>query len=402
MKDKVEVRTLRTIQEIEQIRSVWQSWPGNPDSDLDMFLCYLNDSPEVERVHVVMIVRNDEPETILVGRLEKVRLDFKVGYIHVRPSAKLLYFVYGGPRGNASRENCVLLIEEVCRSLSRGEADAAYLNFIRMDSALHHAARTTPGRLCRDYTSVVQPHFTTALVGGIEGFRKTLSSKSRNTIKRRARQLVRSFGDEINLRCFREAADVDELVEDVEDVAKKSYQRGLSVGFVDTPGMRSHLRLKAEKGRLRAYVLYIRNRPCAFWIGNINGSVFCSDFLAYDAEFAAHSVGTYLMMQVVEGLCSDPAEAVKEIDFATGNAQYKAVLGNRMFTEASVYAFAPSVKGLQLSLLRFVTAGIENIAKRTLIQTGLLQRIKTTWRKRARAKSGDEAGLQHAESAEVV
>ena len=89
-----------------------------------------------------------------------------------------------------------------------------------------------------------------------------------------------------------------------DQITGKSYQRGLGVGFVNDPQARERLRLKATKGWLRAYVLYLADCPCAFWMGDINRGIFGSDYLAFDPAFAKYSPGMYLILQVIEGFCN--------------------------------------------------------------------------------------------------
>ncbi len=152
------------------------------------------------------------------------------------------------------------------------------------------------------------------------------------------------------------------------------------MGFFDCPHTREQLRLKAEKGWLRGYVLYLAERPCAFWIGDINGSTFGSDYIGYDAEFASESPGMYLVMRVIEGFCDGHREGVTEVDFGTGHAQYKQVLSNQQWCETSVYIFAPTLKGISLNLVRSVVGGMDQAIKNVLARTNLLQKVKKAWR----------------------
>jgi len=295
-----------------------------------------------------------------------------------------MYFVYGALRGNPSRENCESMVSEILRSLSKGEADVAYLNFLRRESDLCRLATKKPGLLSRDYIRISQPHFAAVLPATVEEFYGGLSPGSRWQAKSKQKKLLKDFAGAVRTRCFRELAELDNMIEDVEQVARKSYQRGLGVGFIDCPDTRERLRLKAERGWLRAYVLYVSERPCAFWIGDINRSTFGSDYLAYDAEFGKYSPGMFLILKVIEGFCDGNRDGVTEVDFATGYAQYKAVLANREWSEVSVYIFAPSFKGISLNIVRSFIGAIDRALKRALVHTKLLQRIKKSWRDHAR------------------
>src|SRR5208283_3583735 len=113
------------------------------------------------------------------------------------------------------------------------------------------------------------------------------------------------------------------------EVAKKTYQRGLRVGFADSAGVRKRLELCARKGWLRAYLLYLGDRPVAFWIGTLCGETFLSEYMSYDPELRQFSPGMVLIMRVIEGFCNKAnGDIVKELDFGPGHAEYKGVLGS--------------------------------------------------------------------------
>jgi len=102
----VEIRIARTVAEVESLRQAWSSWGGHRDSDIDVVLMIIDSYPEALRPHVVALYRNGEPEAILIGRVEKKRIAFKIGYLTIlRPWARTLNFVYGALRGNGSPEN---------------------------------------------------------------------------------------------------------------------------------------------------------------------------------------------------------------------------------------------------------------------------------------------------------
>jgi hypothetical protein len=385
-----DVRVFRTVAELEEIRPLWESWSGNRDSDPNVFFNILHTTPEVLRPHVIVVHSNGQPAAMLVGRLEHSRLDFKVGYIHLRPTAMVLYFVYGGPRGDVSPGNCTLLVHEICRSLAAGEADAAYLNYLRMDGPLHQISRTMPAHISRDRTRIMQTHFSATLPKSAQEYYANLSAFTRRRLKTKMNKLDKVFAGSVKIHCITNAAETDTLAADAEVIMKTSYQRGLGVGFADTPAMREQLRMRAEKGWLRAYVLYLANRPAAFWIGDLNQTTFRSEYTAYHGDFAKYSPGIYLMLKVIEGFCSERGDLVTEVDFATGAAQYKEILSNHEWYEASVHIFAPSVKGIQLKLIKSFTAATDHILKDLLARAGLLQKIKKNWRDHVTRKKAGE------------
>jgi len=384
MSGDTSIRVLRTEAELEALRDFWESTSGNRDSEIESYLTFLRSNPGSVRPHVIAVYRDGKPDAILVGRIDNDSIRCRLGYLRFDLPAKILCFVYGALRGNPSRENCALIVRSVQDSLSAREADAAYMNFLRQDSDLCRFSLGEPGLLSRDHIQAAQPHFAATLPATVDEFYKGLSSGARWQTKSKQKKILKTFGEQVKIRCFREVSELDVMVQDLEQVAKKSYQRGLGVGFVDGPESRKSLQLMASKGRLRAYVLYLADKPCAFWIGDINQHTFGSDSLAYDAEFAQYSPGMFLILKVIEGFCDGHREGVNSVDFATGHAQYKEVLSNQEWIETCVYIFAPTIKGIYLNLTRTIIGWIDNMVKKALSSMGLLQRIKKAWRARVR------------------
>jgi len=238
----------------------------------------------------------------------------------------------------------------------------------------------------RDHVPTRKPHFGMIMPASIEDLYNGLTPKVRKNLKRQWRKLLEDYNGAVLVREFRNADEVDELAATVESIARTNYQRGLGVGFRDCPEERQRLRLSATKGWLRANVLYLNEKPCAFWIGALNNGVFLSDYLGFDPAYAKHSPGMSLIMNVLESFLNG-SDTVTEIDFATGDAQYKEVLSNYQFDETAAYLFSRSAAGAKLNTLRTVTAKTDQTAKTILSTIGLQEKIKKFWRHRAQLKN---------------
>jgi hypothetical protein len=376
MSSDVNMCVLRSLSEIEQIRPVWESWPGNPESDLDFYVNIVKSSRETVRPHILVASRDGRPDAVLVGRFDRRRIPLRLGYLRFIVTANVLFFVGGPLRGNESIENCRLFIQEIRASLSRGEADAAYFHHLPIESYLYSLVRKTPGFVTRDHVRETQPHFSRRIPESVEEFHRSLSPYFKR--KQKANKLVKDFPDGVTVRCYSDVSELDKMIHDAEHVARKSYQRGLGVGFADSLEERERLTLKAQKGWMRSYILYLGEQPVAFWIGDMRSTTFGSDYLGHDPDFGKYSPGLYLILKVMEDLCS----RVAEVDFAPGKAEYKQGLSDRQWEEASIYIFAPSLQGIKLNLTRLCTVGVHIAAKRVLESTGFLSRIKKAWRAR--------------------
>ena len=386
MEAQLSIKILRSLAELEEVRAAWEAWPGNRDSEMQTYLSCLRLNRNTERPHVLVVYRDGRADAILIGRIDNDQVRCRFGYFCAAFPARIMCFVYGALRGNASEENCDLLVSSIMVSLAEGEADVAYLNFLRRDSSLCRIASSKPQVVCRDHVSATQRHFAAALPSTVDDFYKMLSPKARKNQKWQAKKLMSHFGGDVRIQCFQQPEEVDLLMQNVEQVASTSYQRGLGVGFHNNPETREQLQLKAKNGWLRGYVLYLAGQPRAFWIGDMNDGTFGSDYIGYDAEFASHSPGMYLAVKVIEGFCDGNREGVTAVDFSPGHAQYKEVLSNQEWEECGIHIFAPTFKGVSLNTVRTFVGGADRSAKNLLSSLNLLQRIKKSWRTKVMLK----------------
>ena len=379
------IRVLRTRAEIESLREFWNSCSPSRDADLDFYLFIVALYPEALRPHVVVLYEADVPKVLLAGRLDEGRVPVKAGYVSLSvPKMRILRFVHGGCLGDVCDATAKLLVGSIIDSLAASEADAGMLEHIDPSSPLARYACSMPSWVCSDHLIYPEFHRIRDVSGKTGAFLTCLSGNERYQHRKRARRLAEDFRS-CSIELFSTPDEVDRLMRDTESVAKKSYQRGLGVGFSETPIIRSRLEFEAQKGWLRAYVLYLDDQPSAFWIGSLRNRVFLSDYLAFDPAYAKYGPGLYLIVKVIEELCGDPhagSVLVERIDFGIGDASYKERLSNRHYQESPVYIFGPSIKAVWVNALRSTVGLMNRLAKGLMGMTPLAGRIKRIWRAR--------------------
>jgi len=382
----VEVKVLRTRDEIETLRDFWSSCSPARDADLDFFLFIVDLFAEALRPHVIAVYRNGVPEALIAGRLELSTIRIKAGYLTLpAPKMRILRFVHGGWLGEISDDAAKLLVSAVMDALARREADAAEFQFPDLRSSLVHWAKRLPASLCRDRNIRPQTRRVRDLLESARGSQPDFSQNERYQQRKRARRIEQDFSRSEVVH-FRSVDDVEHLARDAEEIARKSYQRGIGAGFADTPVIRERLKFEAEKGWLRASILYLNGAPSAFWIGSLRNRVFLSDYLAFDSSCAQYSPGMYLIMLVIEGLRKDAGDdqrLVECIDFGIGDAIYKERLSNRHWDEGVVYIFSSSIKGIYTNLTRTAVGLLRSSATVAIGNTRIQHAIKRIWRQRA-------------------
>ena len=197
----------------------------------DYFLAVVGTRPEVIRPHVARL----PGDIVFAGRLEKIPLSVSVGYRTVyspkvpRDHAGARRRVrrrIGRPGRRAARRPCGT-------SLPDGDADVLSLPALRVGSPLHTAAIAVPSAL-RGRFRHRSTHWSLQLPDSYDEFIKSRSKKTRENVRVYGNRLQRDHGDGLSLRVFRDPAEMDELLAEIETVAALTYQRGLGVAAADT------------------------------------------------------------------------------------------------------------------------------------------------------------------------
>jgi hypothetical protein len=396
---EVHIGIIRDLSFPEDIRSSWASWPSHRDSDIDFFSTIVQSRSETIRPHVIAIYRNDQVETLLVGRIDDTPIKFTIGYLNFwTQKARVLRVVRGGLKGKLSRNNCRLLVNEVRRSLKKGEADYALFECLEVDSPMLNMAKQLPSFLFRDYSRDFRGEWIRTLPATSGQLpcvfhadclekRKLLDAKhcpiilSSSVQHHRWRTLLSRHKGKVSISCFCSVEDLEKMISDVEMIARKSYQRGLGVGFVDSAETRQRLHMEATKGWLRGYVLYLAGQPCAYWVGSQYGHDFYADWTGYDPDYAKFSPGSYLITRAMCEIWNHSEGAGNAtIHFGIGESQWKAALSNQKREECAVRIFSATFKGAILNFSRTLPAFLNRAGNWVLKKGHLLSRAKRSWR----------------------
>jgi hypothetical protein len=371
-------RIVTTTGEIEQLRKVWSSFEGHRDGDIDFYLEFIRSSSTTLRPHVIVLYRNGEPDALLAGRLDLGRVGYRLGYVRT-PSVQSRALMFMGFRGEQTPENCTYIIKSLLQTLQGGDADYAQIPTVH-DSGVYRAALRLPSFWCRDHLPELSQNYILRISGDFRQVYSGLSSNLREQLRRKRKKIAADFQGNANFACYTQPGDLDSVIPEIEEVAQKSYQRGLGVGFRDTDAMRRRLAFCATRGWLRVLVAYLGGRPAGFSIGTICNKTYTSDFLGYDPQFRDYSIGTVLQSVLLERCCE---EGVQVIDFSAGYADYKKRFGNDSMTVARIYVFAPTPKGIYLNGMKTAAAGLNKSGTFILARGGLLPKVKKALRSRA-------------------
>jgi hypothetical protein len=391
---KLALRTVRDLHELEALRAIWKSWPGTRDSDLDFFCSVVRSRGRGCQPHVILLTRNAIPDAILIGLREPRKLLFRIGCFNICEAAvNVLEFVSGGLRGNASEANCAAFVRQAMRSLDEGDADMALWKQLDVQSPLYNYALQWPRFALRDHFPRIDGHWWLRnFPKGLDAFFMSRSRSQRSKLRRKYKDVLARFAGKVQVRCFRSVADLEPAIADMEEIASKTDKRRVfGLGFFDSAQIREQMVVAAERGWLRIYILYLEEKPCAFWRGTVYGRCLQGDHSGYDPVWSEFSPGIFLFLNILEGLREDD---IKSLDFGYGDTQFKRCLGDLRCVESCLHIYAPTLRGILLNLLNTAIPYATDCAKFLLQRAHCLE-----WARRA---SRNQLAHQHRKHCPII
>lgn len=382
---KVEVTVFRTLDEVEAIRDIWTALQAGTEgaslsADIDVFREVAAAKEDLEP-YVMQIDGVSARPIVIVAYRRPVEFRPQIGYFRVnlfRKPRTCIEIVRGGCLGDITEDNASSVVSALLGVLADREADWVYFTGTPEHSPLYACALEDTSWISRDHAPDRAIHFTMSVDCSIDEFYSSQSSKTRWRLRRIGKKLHEAFHGEVRVAVYRDPSDVVRFCEDAEQVAQTTYQRGLEAGFQDGPAARRRLALLAEKGWMRCFVLYLQGKPVAYIEGSVYQGTFLLETLGYLPELHKHNVGSYLHLQALEDLCSDPS--AKTFDFGHGSDTYKQRFGDQSFQEASIVVFAPTLPGACINATRVGFGYVNDGGRRLLQKMGMYETFRKRWR----------------------
>jgi CelD/BcsL family acetyltransferase involved in cellulose biosynthesis len=368
------VRVARSFEEVEELRPAWERLQnGQVTSDIDFMLTYCRHTPGVLRPHVVLVEEDGKPVALAAGRLEDTRLPARLGYrVVLDTPVRALTIVYGGLLGEATTTPA--LLAAVGDSIKDERLDLVRFRMIELGSS-EHTVLTDGLPVMRKQRFLPRlPHWRAALPGTLDDFLARRSRRRRESVRRYSRRLERTYGEEARVEIVRDGAGLDALFAESKSVHRETYQHVLGVGFSDENVQRRLAELAAERGWFRGYMLYLRDKPVAFWHGNAYRGSFGVVSTGFDPAYAEDRPGTYLLMRAIEDLSAEGT--MHEIDFGFGDAQYKRHFGDGFVEEQDVGVFERRAGTIGLNAVHSAVGGATAAGRAVAGATGALANVR--------------------------
>jgi CelD/BcsL family acetyltransferase involved in cellulose biosynthesis len=194
------------------------------------------------------------------------------------------------------------------------------------------------------------------------------SGKTRSTLRRKRRKFEDAGGGMLDLREYRRPEDMDEFVHLALPLSQRTYQaRLLDAGLPESETARAEMRELAWQDRVRAFLLFLKNKPVAYLYLPVTGETLVYAYLGYDPDHANLSPGTVLQMAALESLFAE--RRFRYFDFTEGEGAHKALFGTDSITCASFLLLRPTLanRALLSSLKAFdgAVASAKTLAAKT-------------------------------------
>ncbi len=376
--NKYSVQIATTLEAIEALRSTWMTWANSLDTDIDYFLHNLEHDSGSPRPYVVTVFGDGTAQAMLVGQIRRRKAISVVSFINIPgPHARVLEIKKGGRMGRPSPLIDRLLALELLRATRSGEVDSVCFERLPLHSELFRQIQQMPSFLVKERVPHIFCYSVLNLSAPERKRPRVFSGKTRREIRRKTRNVERAFPDQVQLKCFSDVSELDAGLCDAMRVTVTTWQYYLGVGLTDTAQTREAFRFSARQGWLRIYVLYLKDTPCAFLVGQLYDKVFYCQYTGYNPNFTQFSVGSLLTARAFEDLA---AAGVQRVDLGEGGQEHNRRLGCHMSEEGTVHVYSPTLRGIWLNVFFGATQVVRRGGgrSRSALRLGHLEKL---WRR---------------------
>jgi hypothetical protein len=269
----------------------------------------------------------------------------------------------GQPLGKLSHAACVELLDTLWRKYPR--IQGVYFKSVPDDSELWRILSEHQWRIGRTPVHKLDGERTfhyLALPPTFDGYLGEFRKKQRYNLKRQVRVLSEAFDEALEVKCITLPEDVPALIAEVRKVAEKSWKaEELERALPEIVTKPEALTAIAAQGLLRAYVLKVKNEPCAYAVGYLFKNSYHYSDIGYDSTLSQYSPGNVLLLLVIQDLIEKAG--AQFMNFGITDAGYKRIFGNRHIKDAALLVLRPGVRNAVLLKLHGTFQRIKDFAR---------------------------------------
>lgn len=257
--------------------------------------------------------------------------------------------------------------------LSHGDrADGIFLPSYPTSTQLPRVA-FVDGRIC--FVRAQYRRFFVELDGTFELYQQQFSGKTRATLRKKRQRFAELSGGTLEWRVYRTAQEFDDFYAQARTVSARTYQETLlDAGLPASAEFQDESRQLAERGQVRAFLLFQTGRPVAYlYCRTVDGVVFY-DHVGFDPDYRMHSPGTVLQWVALEYLFAEQQHRI--FDFTEGEGAHKELFATAHRDCADVLIFRRTARNLVLVVLYASLSAASRAAVELLKKARIYQRVK--------------------------
>jgi GNAT acetyltransferase-like protein len=213
------------------------------------------------------------------------------------------------------------------------------------------------------------------LAGTFENYLKHFSGKSRYTIKRHVRRFCEVSNGKIDFRQYATPEELDKFRPLAIELSARTYQTTvLGSGLPATDDFWRRAREAAKREEIRAYLLFLAERPVAFIYCAVERGIIEQRYIGFDPDYRDHAPGVVLLYCTLESLFG--AGVDRMYDFTEGENLQKQQFGTKHVYCADIYFFRNSLANAALVGLHCVISLFSDWLGRRLQVLGIKESAK--------------------------
>jgi hypothetical protein len=355
-------------------------------------------------LRIFVLKRDSTPLGLAIFSRRRRPLKFLLGEITLAQVELTRYWHLGDPYLDASLAEeaapqlCASLLEVALSSLSSREC--LFLEGLPTGGPLHGSLTLARCRgvaplqlgLGNDFE-----HQFIRMPQSLADYLAQMGGRSRQSVQYSQRKLVKDMQGDVRCDCFDTEESIERFVADAQAISRKTYQWNLlGLGLRDGDALRASLRFTAQRGWMRSFILYCKQVPVAFMLGDQQENCYYYDDVGYDPAYAKSSVGSVLQLMVLEFLFAR-ADRPAWFDFSTGYGEHKGRFGNFARHETNLLVMPATLGNRTLVGAHRLNDRASRFAVDLLARAGVKDRLKQLIRRRSARKSEPQPSRSESE-----
>jgi len=369
----------RDLQHLDQrVAEFWTAHQWHPFGNIDWVKHEYRVGKERWEPYIVAIRDQEKIISCAVGKIMLLPLKLQFGYkVVAGPRLTTLVIHLSGLIGRWQPAHYALIRQHWREILDSRVVDSVHARGVPLTCPLHEIAAAGLPFLRRGHFEVVQEYWLITQLQSCEVFFGR-HPNLRKHFRYYRNRLNRVFPGKVEIRLYHEPDPLEPMLGDSEKVGRETWQRRLGQPSFLEPEERSHLEFHFARGWYRGFVLYFDHVPVAFVHGIICGKIFYVLKLGYHPAFRNLSVGTYLLLHVIEEFSGN--DNIHILDFNVGNSEAKRLYCDCSYRVSDIHLFAAGSRLWVPILLRLAAQGCHELAKAISHRWGFYQWIRHRWR----------------------